>query len=72
MARLAAIGLGLLFIGAGALFMKWGGRLTSALNALYSRLPGRFQYPSWNHRMFGGLIVAFGVLIACVGVALAH
>jgi hypothetical protein len=70
--KFIAIGLGLAFVGIGSLFIAKGGRLTAALNAMYTRLPGRFQYPAWYHRAFGGFIVGFGILIASVGGTLAH
>jgi hypothetical protein len=49
------------------LFSELGGRLTTGLNKLYVRMPGKFQYPSWFHRLFGGIFFAFGIVFVLAG-----
>jgi hypothetical protein len=69
--KVGAMAIGLAFIVAGAAFIKFGGPAMNALNRLNAQLPGKIAYPSWWHRAFGAMIVAFGLLVACVGGALA-
>jgi len=70
-AKLGAIGVGLVIAVAGAAIVRFGAPAIVALNKTYARLPGRFQYPLWWHRLLGGMFVVFGVLIASVGGVLA-
>jgi hypothetical protein len=65
----ALMGLAVLAIGVG--LMRFGAPLIVSLNNLYARLPGRFQYPLWWHRVVGGIIGAIGLLIAVLGMLLA-
>ena len=71
LAKLAALGIGLGFIAIGIAIIRLGSPAIVALNRLYERLPGRFQYPAWWHRLLGGIFVGFGVLFAIAGVLLA-
>ena len=61
-----AVGAGVMILGA-LLFSELGSRLTTGLNKLYVRLPGRFQYPAWFHRLFGGIFFAFGLVFVLAG-----
>lgn len=61
-----AVGAGVMILGA-VLFSKLGSRLTTELNKLYVRLPGRFQYPAWFHRLIGGIFLAFGLVFVLAG-----
>lgn len=70
-AKLAALGIGLGFIGSGLAVIRFGGPAFVGLNKMYARLPGRWQYPAWWHRFIGALIVGFGLLFAIAGVLLA-
>ncbi len=63
------IGLGTLAVGVG--MIRFGAPIVLSLNKLYARLPGRFQYPLWWHRLVGGMFVAAGLLFAVVGVVFA-
>lgn len=65
----ALIGLAVMAIGVG--FMRFGAPLILSLNNLYARLPGRFQYPVWWHRLVGGIIGAIGLLIVVLSILLA-
>ncbi len=69
--KLGAIAIGFAFIGVGIGIIRLGAPLMSSLNKMYQHVPGKFQYPPWWHKLFGGLIVGFGVLVAVVGGALA-
>lgn len=71
LAKLAAVAVGLAFVVAGAAISRYGAPVIVALNKYYARLPGRFQYPPWWHRLFGTIVVGFGLLIALVGGVLA-
>ncbi len=71
LAKLAALGIGLGFIGIGVAIIRFGGPVFVGLNKMYSRLPGRWQYPAWWHRFLGAIIVGFGLLFAVAGVLLA-
>ena len=66
--KLLAALLGLAFVIAGVAIARYGAPVMVALNRLYSVLPGRMRYPMWFHKVFGGAIVLFGMLIAIVGV----
>jgi hypothetical protein len=70
-AKLAALGIGLGFIGIGLAIIRFGGPVFVGLNRMYSRLPGRWQYPAGWHRFLGAIIVGFGLLVAVGGVLLA-
>ncbi len=63
------IGLGIIAIGVG--MIRYGAPIIASLNKLYARLPGRFRYPVWWHRLLGGLFVAFGLLYTVAGIVLA-
>lgn len=69
--KLMAVFLGLIPVAIGVGFIRLGAPLIALLNKLYARLPGRFQYPRWWHRLVGGLFVAIGLLIAIPGAILA-
>ncbi len=74
-AKLVAILIGAAFILIGYWFFSRGAPLIQGLNRSYARYPGvlgRFRYPSWFHQFFGGLVMAFGLLIAVVGGVAAH
>jgi hypothetical protein len=60
------IGLGV--VAAGVLFMRFGDSVTTALNRDYARMPFKFQYPPWWHRLTGALFVVIGLLVAVMGV----
>ena len=66
-AKVGAVALGLAFIVAGVLLMRFGRPLVDGLNRMYAWLPGRAAYPAWYHRVFGGVLVGFGLLVAVVG-----
>ena len=66
-----AIALGAVGVGV-ALRSSWGAGLQAALNKDYARLPGKFQYPDSWHRFIGALFIAFGLLVAVVGLTAAH
>jgi len=63
-------GVALIAVGVG--LIRFGGRLTGAFNKVYARLPGRFQYPSWWHRLIGGFFCALGLLGVVLGLAFAR
>jgi di/tricarboxylate transporter len=65
---LLAIVAGLAIATAGVGFGRYGSPVTEALNRLYSTLPGRFVYPMWFHKIFGGMVALFGFALAAVGV----
>jgi hypothetical protein len=69
--KFGAVALGLAFVIGGVAFMRVGAAPMAALNRLNARLPGKVQYPAWYHRFFGGIILAFGLLVAILGGALA-
>lgn len=74
-AKLVAVLLGVFFILVGYWFFSRGAPLIQGLNHSYARYPGilgRFRYPPWYHQFFGGLVMAFGLLIAVVGGVAAH
>lgn len=66
-AKILAVLIGMAIAAVGVGFVLFGAPLTALLNQMYSRLPGKFQYPMWFHRVFGGTLVAFGLLFALVG-----
>lgn len=69
-AKLVAVAIGFAVVALGLLMWRYGGFLTRAFNWSYSITPGplgRFRYPPWYHKLFGAVIVAFGLLIASVG-----
>jgi hypothetical protein len=70
-AKLGAVAVGLAFMVAGGAIARYGAPAIVALNKTYARLPGRFQYPPWWHRLLGAMFAAFGLLIAVVGGILA-
>lgn len=70
-AKLGAVGLGVAFVLAGAAIIRFGASAIASLNRMYARLPGGFQYPAWWHRLFGAIVVGFGLLVAVVGGTLA-
>jgi hypothetical protein len=70
-AKIGVVAVGLGFVIAGGAIARYGAPAIMALNRIYARLPGRFQYPPWWHRLFGAMFVALGVLIAAVGGVLA-
>ena len=67
-----AVSLGLGLIGVGATLMLVGGGVTSRMNSLYAALPEKFQFPPWWHRLIGGIICCFGLIVAVVGGVLAR
>ena len=69
--KLAAVGVGVGIALVGVVIWLFGSHVTTGLNRIYGKLPGRFQYPRWWHRLLGGFLIAFGVLILSVGAALA-
>jgi hypothetical protein len=68
-AKLAALTTGVAFIAVGVGLIRFGGRLTVAFNKVYARQPGRFQYPSWWHRLIGGFFCALRLLGAALALA---
>jgi uncharacterized membrane protein YidH (DUF202 family) len=70
-AKLAAIAIGLAFGAAGVGIILFGAPIVASLNKMYQRLPGGIRYPTWSHRLLGGIIVGFGLLIAVLGAILA-
>jgi hypothetical protein len=51
-------------------FFSRGAPMIRGLNQSYARYPGilgRFRYPSWWHRLMGGMFMAWGVLVAVIG-----
>lgn len=71
LAKLAALGIGIGFVIFGVAIIRFGDPVLGALNKVYARLPGHWQYPAWWHRFLGALIVGFGLLVAVTGVLLA-
>src|SRR3981081_4843022 len=71
LAKLAALGSGLGFIGICVAIIRFGGPVFVGLNKMYARLPGRWEYSAWWHRFLGAIIVGFGLLFAVTGVLLA-
>jgi len=71
-AKAIAVGIGLGFIGIGVALMLVGGGVISQLNRVYAALPGKFQYPPWWHRLIGGMICCFGLIVAVAGGGLAR
>lgn len=65
--KLAVVLVGVVIILIGIALMQFGHYVRDSLNVMYARLPGRFQYPNWWPRLIGGLVCAFGVLVAVVG-----
>ncbi len=59
------VGLGITGLGV-ALWSSFGAGLQAGLNVDHARLPGRFQYPAWWHRLFGALVIAFGVAVVTI------
>jgi len=57
---------GVPFIAVGVAIIKFGRPWIDFSNRVYARLPGRFQYPSWYHYLFGTICCAFGLLIIVV------
>ena len=66
-AKLVALAIGLAIAGVGIAFGRFGSPVITALNRLYSSMPGRFQYPLWWHKLVGALFFTVGMLIAIVG-----
>lgn len=65
--KLAAIGVGAGIVLVGAIGWIFGGHVTTALNVTYAKLPGHFQYPPNWHKLIGGMLIGFGLLIVVVG-----
>lgn len=65
--KVAAIGLGVGIVLIGAIGWIFGGHVTNALNVMYAKLPGHFQYPHNWHKLLGGMFIGFGLLIVVVG-----
>ena len=66
-AKLVVIVVGLGLIGIGTALMLFGEGVISTLNRMYAVLPGKFQYPFWWHRVIGGIVGGFGLIVAVVG-----
>ncbi len=70
-AKLAALLIGVAILGIGVTIFRYGSPVIVGLNKLYTRMPGRFQYPAWWHRFLGAIFIGFGALFAVAGVILA-
>ena len=65
--KLVVIGIGLAIGLVGLVVTYFGKPVVIALNKLYARLPGRWQYPPWWHRLIGGIFVGIGLLTVVLG-----
>jgi hypothetical protein len=61
--------LGFVIACAGAFFMVFSARVARAYNSLYARLPGRMQFATWWPRVFGAMLLVFGLLVAVLAIA---
>jgi hypothetical protein len=53
----------------GALFVLFSRPVARAYNTAYAHLPGRLQFATWWPKVFGFVLLVFGVLFVALAIA---